>query len=678
MSENNARELKNSPRMPGLLRQDEKTASTPPSPPPGGEKPAGKKRFLSSPRALAIRKSEWLNLLFCLLVPLVTMVTMEWIARGTLGPHERDYGFFLAVQTNFLSFLVSYLLLVFVYIFVAHLVGSHMVATMCLGLLGNVPAVATYYKLTMRGEPLLPWDLQQIGDLMGVSDEIKLVIQPSMIATIAIFAVLAAAAFFVILPKKKDGKTDWKSRFILSAVSLLGAGLLLFGVFLSPRGTAAIGVQSDMWMQDRYYRTNGLVTGFLTNLQVMSIAEPEGYSPEAVQEILGEVQAGKGGENPLLVGAPLADLSGQQPDIIYVMAESFWDVTALPGVSYDRDLLPNLTALAQEGARGMAYTPSFGGGTCDVEFEALTGFSVDFLPSGSKPYQQYVTGETFSLPQELKKEGYETLAIHGYGRRFWNRDTAYPRLGIDTFIAQEDFVNPDLRRGFVSDKAMVDRIIEEHQSRSSEENPVFIHAVTMQNHTTYDRSRYPEGELVRVTESPAGIPDSTIGQLEDCATGIYEMDAALGRLTDYLRTVEKPTILVFWGDHMNPMSDGFKMFEDTGFIGRGETASPSLYQTPLLIWSNQGGEATQLGTVATYNLSPVVMNLFGLEKPKYFDFLSQQMGVLRASNKGYVVNPDGSIIENSLSPEKRESLNRHWMLQYDALFGENYQNQSAP
>ena len=37
-----------------------------------------------------------------------------------------------------------------------------------------------------------------------------------------------------------------------------------------------------------------------------------------------------------------------------------------------------------------------------MEFEALTGYSVSFLPNGSKPYQQHVTKPMFSLPNYLK------------------------------------------------------------------------------------------------------------------------------------------------------------------------------------------------------------------------------------------------------------------------------------
>ncbi len=634
------------------------------------------KKMLGAPKVMAVRQSAWLNLLFAVLIPAITMLTLEWIARGTLGPHNKDYGFFDALQAHTMSFFMAYLLLFFIYLFVVNLFGNHLPPVLLVGLLGNIPATVTYFKLTMRGEPFLPWDVFQVGDLLGVSEEIKLSVQSSMVVTLLLFILLAFLGFFVRLPCKNNGKIHWPFRLVLGGASAAGVLILMLGIFLSPAGTAAIDVKEDMWMQDRYYRTNGVITGFLTNLQLLNIDEPADYSEATVQAIADETMVNAAEEKPLFATSPAAmgQATDARPDIIFVMAESFWDVTSLPGIEYDRDLLPNLTALSRQGGRGMAYTPSFGGGTCDVEFEALTGFSVENLPAGSKPYQQYVTKELFSLPNLLKERGYETLAIHGYGRRFWNRDQAYPRLGIDTFIAQDDFEDPLLRRGFISDEAMVDRIIEEHTARASEENPVFIHAITMQNHTTYSRDRYPADELVRVTNSPASLPDATIGQLEDCATGIYEMDAALGKLTDYLRTTSRPTILVFWGDHLNPMDDGYALFEKTGFIENGDTASPALHQTPLLIWSNQSQNAVDLGIVATYDISPVMMDLYGLEKPIFFEFLSQQMEILRVRTRGVTVNPNGSYSEE-LTEAQAQSVWEHAVLQYDMMFGQDYMAQ---
>ena len=69
------------------------------------------------------------------------------------------------------------------------------------------------------------------------------------------------------------------------------------------------------------------------------------------------------------------------------MDESYWDVSELEqyGFAFDTDVSANLHRLQETSASGRAYSPSFGGGTCDVEFEALTGYSVSYLPNGSKP-----------------------------------------------------------------------------------------------------------------------------------------------------------------------------------------------------------------------------------------------------------------------------------------------------
>ncbi len=631
--------------------------------------------FLHTEKALKVRKSLLLNVLFFVLVPMLTMVTSEWIARGTLGPHERDLGFFDALRLNFPSFLIAYVFLALIYVFLCYLFKNHVAGIVGVGLLGNVPAVVTYYKLNMRNEPFLPWDLMQIDDLMGITSEVSFALQSNMLVTALLFLLVALLGFFVIVPLPKEKRKATIRRFLVSLSALAGAALMLFFVFLNPVSVAALGIEEDMWMQDRYYRYNGVLTGFLTNLQLLNITQPEGYSEQNVENIL--AQSGQN-PSPFYEYSPAATghFDETAPDIIFLMAEGFWDMEALPGLEYDRELTPNLNRLAEEAASGYLYSPSYGGGTCDVEFEALTGFSMEYLPAGSKPYQQYITDDTPSLAWHLKEEGYETLAIHGYGERFWNRDVAYPRLGIDTFISEEDMEDAQRRRGFISDRAMVDRVIEEQQNRSTDENPLFIHAVTMQNHTTYSPTRYPEQDLVQITQNDAGLSEDILGQVQDCATGMYEMDAALGYLTDYLRTAERPTIVVFWGDHLNPMSDAYGLFEDTGFIEEGDTSNPKMYQTPLLIWSNRGNETIDLGTVSAYNLAPLTLELYGQDMPAYFEFLNSQMNEYTASSKGVLFYPSGEYTRE-MEEEQEALLYNQSVLQYDLLFGEGYQLQEG-
>ena len=611
----------------------------------------------------------WLfNLAAGLLFPSILFWGMEWLHRGTLFSDEFWNERLLPHPE---AFILAGLFVLGVYTVISQIFGRHWPAVLILGIIAYGVGTVTYFKLEMRGEPLLPWDFQQLGDFMGVADNVKLSVQPHMIVVAIIFLLCLGLSIMMPSPYRGMKRRGLIVRLILSIVGAVMSLGIFFGIYMSKEVCASFHIYEDMWMQDRYYRNYSIVTGFLTNLRVMQFEAPENYSQEAVYERLDQVEKDLSNE-PLYEDSYAAEHEKdavQTPNIIYVMNESFWDVSRLEGIAFDRDLTPNLKRLAQQGASGYVYSPSFGGGTCDVEFEVLTGFSLEHLPAGSKPYQQYVTDATPSLAQFLKGQGYSTVAIHGYYERMWSRNTAYPRLGLDDFISIEDMSDPDKRRGFVSDMEMTQQIIEQYES-CKENGPVFIHAVTMQNHTTYDESKYPQDELVNVLEHP-GLSEKTLSPLRDFATGVYEADAALGALTDYFSQVEEPTIIVFWGDHFNPFGDGYEIYEKTGYIEKGDTSSPALHQTDLLIWSNYSDTHTDLGTIAAYEVSPVMAELYGLERPIYFDYLLQQMSVYRARTRGVTVEANGSFSE-TMTEEQQQWYNDHWLLQYDQMFGKNF------
>ena len=611
----------------------------------------------------------WLfNLAAGLLFPSILFWGMEWLHRGTLFSDEFWNERLLPHPE---AFILAWLFVLGVYTAISQIFERHWPAVLTLGIIAYGAGTVTYFKLEMRGEPLLPWDFQQLGDFMGVADNVKLSVQPHMIVVAIIFLLCLGLSIMMPSPYRGMKRRGLIVRLILSIVGAVMSLGIFFGIYMSKEVCASFHIYEDMWMQDRYYRNYSIVTGFLTNLRVMQFEAPENYSQEAVYERLDQVEKDLSDE-PLYADSYAAEHEKdavQTPNIIYVMNESFWDVSRLEGIAFDRDLTPNLKRLAQQGASGYVYSPSFGGGTCDVEFEVLTGFSLEHLPAGSKPYQQYVTDATPSLAQFLKGQGYSTVAIHGYYERMWSRNTAYPRLGLDDFISIEDMSDPDKRRGFVSDMEMTQQIIEQYESRK-ENGPVFIHAVTMQNHTTYDESKYPQDELVNVLEHP-GLSEKTLSPLRDFATGVYEADAALGALTDYFSQVEEPTIIVFWGDHFNPFGDGYEIYEKTGYIEKGDTSSPALHQTDLLIWSNYSDTHTDLGTIAAYEVSPVMAELYGLERPIYFDYLLQQMSVYRARTRGVTVEANGSFSE-TMTEEQQQWYNDHWLLQYDQMFGKNF------
>ena len=623
----------------------------------------------------------WLHgarLLFPPAATLLFLVLTEWIARGTLNADT----FLQYIFPHAEAYLLAWGLLFLVWLALDWLTRFAPLTTLLSALLGCLPATVDFYTLQLRGEPFLPWDLAQVSEAAGVASAAGIHVQTSMILSAVLVLALTVGSFFLYRGRQK---LPWVRRLAGFAASTAAACALVFGVFLQPAVTQALGILPDAWMQDRYYRYYGVLTGFMTNLTNLEIDKPDGYSEEAVDAILDNVdESQKFSTSPLYPTSYAAttakDEQVKKPTIIYVMDESYWDVSELEqyGFQFDTDVSANLHALQQTSAYGRAYSPSFGGGTCDVEFEALTGYSVSYLPSGSKPYQQHVTKPMFALPSYLKTLGYQTAAVHCFWARYWSRDTAYPNLGLDDFISLEKMHGVEkVRRhywttGLVTDDSMADQIIGQYETmKEKSDAPVFLHAVTMQNHTNYNKDNYPDDQRVKVTEAPAGLKASTVGALEDFATGIRDADAMLGKLTEYFSQVDEPVILVFWGDHYNPIDSNYDIYTRSGYASD-SSADPRLHQTTLLMWSNYTDKPVDLGTIAAYDISPVRMNLYGLEQPLYFQLLNRQLQVAdRANTRGTVMNLDGTTTQIPSSLQESWSQ-KHWLLQYDLMFGKGY------
>ena len=90
-----------------------------------------------------------------------------------------------------------------------------------------------------------------------------------------------------------------------------------------------------------------------------------------------------------------------------------------------------------------------------------------------------------------------------------------------------------------------------------------------------------------------------------------------------------------------------------------------------MIWSNYGGASIDLGTIAAYDISPVMMDLYGLEKPLLFEYLTDSLSVMRARTRGVTVETDGSFSEE-MTEVQRQCYDGHWLLQYDLMFGKPY------
>lgn len=618
----------------------------------------------------------WANWIFAPLAALLINFCAAWIH---LGSDLFRYQFFWVESFwwHRAAWFAGWVFILLVYL--AFLLLSHRptVAVTGTSLLICIPALITYYKLALRGEPFLPWDFAQASEAAAVAGKVGLWVSPSMAGAGVLLLLLLLISR--LIPRLQY---PWRRRLVHVILSGCAIYAMIFGVFLQERVTRDIlYISPDAWMQDRYYRNYGLVTAFFTNIQVMNIDAPDGYSADTVQALLDETTSHRPSA-PLYSAsyAAVGDGAVKTPHIIYIMDEAFWDPSELPGVTFSAPITPNLTRLRQQAAFGKSYSPRFGGGTCDVECEALTGFSMDYLPSSCKPYVEYIRQQTDSIASFRRAQGYQTLAMHGYYAKFWNRENAYRDMGFDDFISLEDMQSPERKRpcdwegGLVTDAEMGRQIISAFEARTPGQ-PLFLHAVTIQNHLAYMRENYPDDERIHVLDTPADMNDYTRGCLEDFATGARDADAMIGMLTDYFDQVDEPVILVLWGDHYNAIGDGMSVYTTTGYASDSQS-DPRVHGTPLFIWSNYHKQPVDLGTVAAYQITTVTDDLYGLAQPAYFDLLRRQLDVYRARSLGVTITPDSQAVTGALTPAEQAMYDKQWLLQYDLLFGKRYQNRA--
>ena len=219
---------------------------------------------------------------FPLAASLITVLLGEWIARGALTADTVTSFIFPHAE----AYLLAWLFLFLVWLLLDWIFQLPPLSTLGMAVLGCVPCAVNFYTLQLRGEPFLPWDLAQVSEAAGVASAAGIKIQTSMIVTVVVELALMAGSFFLYRGRHKQ---RWLPRVAGSAATAAALCLLIFGVYLQPAVCQAVGIVADPWMQDRYYRYYGVVTGFMTNLSNLEIDKPDNYSEEAVDAILDNV-----------------------------------------------------------------------------------------------------------------------------------------------------------------------------------------------------------------------------------------------------------------------------------------------------------------------------------------------------------------------------------------------------
>lgn len=296
------------------------------------------------------------------------------------------------------------------------------------------------------------------------------------------------------------------------------------------------------------------------------------------------------------------------PDIVVVQSESFFDPSIMRGYAHS-ELTPNLRRLAAHGASGALHVPTFGGGTIRTEFEVLTGLSLRYFDDLQFPYLQIGHKPVPSLVQVLDAHGYDTVALHGNDPAFWNRSTAFKTLGFRRFVSQAAFPPDAPNDGkYMADSAMTDEILRQLKDSGP---PQFIFAISIEAHGPYDVE--PADPAARdAIAVPAGIEGKDKLELQTYLYHLRHADQELGRLADLLAKRTRPTLLLFYGDHLPALSDSYRI---DGFVDGGDMLAQA--GTWLLVDPRSSGQPVHESTAA-WLLPGKLLAAAGIHDDPYF------------------------------------------------------------
>lgn len=479
--------------------------------------------------------------------------------------------------------------------------------------------IADEIVLLIRGTPLTPTDLFAINTAMKVTNYSDWHFSAEMLMGLCAGIMLIAVSWHF--------KIGYPKAWLRPCAAIAAAAALTVGVV----GIYNIDYESfstSTFDTESTNNVNGTALSFYINLRKMQFDEPVGYSPDELKEYL----AGYGEE--LDYGSDTAEVEDEDyPNIIVIMNESFSDLSYNGSLRTDTKYMPYFNSLLSQYPNGRVLVSVLGGGTCNTEFEYLTGLSMMYMPSGCYTYMQHITQNVDSMATYLKRFGYEAVAMHPFYEVCWKRNVVYPQMGFDDFISGEDmsehagrYVSADRwEKGFgddveyirtlISDSFFYKQVINQFENKDSDR--IFIFGVTVQNHSTYEY----DGDDFE-TDVHIQRPKGEFPRAEQYLSLIKDSDEALEELITYFSGVDEKTIIVFFGDHQ-PNVEAELIDELSPYREQFVNAYLTRFETPFVIWSNYdlGYESKDLGVTSANFLGLKTLEAAGIPLNEEYQLL---------------------------------------------------------
>ncbi|HEX6246405.1 MAG TPA: sulfatase-like hydrolase/transferase [Nocardioidaceae bacterium] len=531
----------------------------------------------------------------------------------------------------------------------------------------GVVAFANDQKLRLRTEPVYPSDVYFLGEPGFLLENVG----PGPTAWFAagtVAVLLAGYGVHRLVARAGRGRRaaepliPERRRWLLRAVAALATGAVLVSVvrFHAPDNPVRRAYEAAVtfwapWDQRENYAHNGFVAGLLYNMPAPAMDVPEGYDAATMRDLARRYRELAARTNTDRDPQALAGTN-----VVIVLAESFTDPTEVRGARLDSDPIPFTRELMASTTSGRMVTPAFGGGTANVEFEALTGMAMRNLrPQMTTPYQMLLPRhrEFPSHLSSLADGSHRTVALHPFLPSYYQRETVYETLGFEHVEFADDMTHRYRLENdrFVSDSATFRELVDELRDT---ERPVLANVVTMQNHGPA-RGKYDDP-----IQAWGPSDESMSEELEQYLRGLRYSDQALEQLVEDLDRLDERTIVLVYGDHLPSGWPDSLLYQDP----------LTRYVTPYLVHANFDTEPVEtpplLGPTFLVNqlLATADAPVSGYQA--LLDEVARELPVYEPTA---MLDAEGNpVAEEDLSEEQRRLLHDYRLAQYDLSVGRRH------
>lgn len=529
------------------------------------------------------------------------------------------------------------------------IVGNMSIAILILNCILYPAGLANLILMNVRGTPFLPGDLLALGTATEVADTYSISLTPAQFVMIPAFIIWC---FFIFRLKDKKKNVTLRKKLVVR-LTPIATSCVMIGLLYNTSILETCGITDNVWNKVASSKSNGFYMNFFINLHYLNVSKPSGYSQEKVASILDEFSKEKkktdaasndgatktssdNTNKKFMTNSDFGQintLNGQKPNIIMVMNESLADYDQIGTTNYNRDPLEYIHSLRKNTIYGKDYVSIYGAGTSNSEFEAMTGNTMSFFPSGSNVYQQFMHDSTFSLSYYLKSLGYATEAVHPSSGANWNRIKTYDSMRFDRFITIDDFKNPEYVR-YISDKESYKKVIELYEGKEKG-TPMFAFDMTIQNHGGYLTNT--------AWDEPVSVKGSYYQEAKEYLSAIKVSDDAFKYLVEYFEKQDEPTIICMFGDHQPSIETEF--YEE--IMGKKQSDweledIQKRYVTPFIVWANYDISEGQDVVLSNNYLENLVLKQAGIELPLYNQYIEKVSEQIPAMNVNGYMDADGT------------------------------------